>query len=254
MNDFLSITLVSLILFYWMIKWVIFVLFVPYIRKIGKDSYKVMQRERKESIVSPLFTAENMNKKRSFLFMVKGALRRMRDGYIRYMSFQVGLIPSHHIRKLIYKYVFMVNMADKVVVYWDCEIRGHGKLTIGHGSIIGDHTILDARGGGIDIGKNVNISNNVSLWTEQHDYNDPYFRSMPGRRGPIVIGDRVWIGPNVTILHSVTIGEGAVIAAGAVVTKDVAPYTLVGGIPAKVIGDRNKDLRYEFQGTHLHFY
>lgn len=47
-----------------------------------------------------------------------------------------------------------------------------------------------------------------------------------------------WIGANATILKGVTIGEGAVVAAGAVVTKDVAPYTIVGGVPAKYIGDR----------------
>ena len=47
-----------------------------------------------------------------------------------------------------------------------------------------------------------------------------------------------WIGANATILKGVTVGEGAVVAAGAVVTKDVAPYTIVGGVPAKYIGDR----------------
>ena len=62
---------------------------------------------------------------------------------------------------------------------------------------------------------------------------------MPNKRGPIVIHDRVWIGPGVTILHNVTIGEGAVVAAGAVVTKNIPPFTLVGGIPAKVIAKRN---------------
>lgn len=77
---------------------------------------------------------------------------------------------------------------------------------------------------------------------------------MPGRRGPIKIGDRAWLGPDVTVLHSVTIGEGAVVAAGAVVRKDVEPYTLVGGVPAKKIGDRQRGLRYEFPGDPVPFY
>lgn len=56
--------------------------------------------------------------------------------------------------------------------------------------------------------------------------------------GPIDIGDDVWIGAGVKILDNIKIGEGAIIGAGAVVTKDVAPYAIVGGVPAKVIGQR----------------
>ena len=52
---------------------------------------------------------------------------------------------------------------------------------------------------------------------------------------PIIIDDGCWIGANATIIGGVTIGEGAVVAAGAVVTKDVEPYTMVGGVPAKII-------------------
>lgn len=69
-----------------------------------------------------------------------------------------------------------------------------------------------------------------------------------------VYDDRAWIGPNTIILHSVHIGEGAVVAAGAVVTKDVEPYTIVAGIPAKKVGDRNRDLKYEFNGKYSPFY
>ena len=61
---------------------------------------------------------------------------------------------------------------------------------------------------------------------------------------PIVIGDRVWIGMNATVLGGVTIGEGAVVAAGSVVTKDVPPFTVVGGVPARPIKDRERELTY----------
>lgn len=234
------------------LKWVGLIILTPYIRRKGKNAAYQLRHERIRETSEQ--THDQMGPPVPKGITIRTKARLLLEGFIRYISFQVGLIPSHHVRMFIYKHIFMVHIEDNAIIYWDCEIRAHGKLSIGKGSIIGDHAIFDARRGGITIGNNVNISNNVSMWTGQHDYNDPYFRSVPGRRGPIIIQDRAWIGPNVTILHSVTIGEGAVVAAGAVVTKDVPPYTIVGGIPAKVIGTRNQDLRYKFSGVHLSFY
>ena len=87
--------------------------------------------------------------------------------------------------------------------------------------------------GGIEIGDNVLIGQQVVLATLNHDL-------MPEKRAnmspaPIKIGNDVWIGAHATILAGVTIGNGAVIAAGAVVTKDVPANTVVGGVPAKII-------------------
>jgi acetyltransferase-like isoleucine patch superfamily enzyme len=175
-------------------------------------------------------------------------------GYIWYMYIPVGMIPSHIIRDFIYRNVFRIKMANNVVIYHGAEMRDGFRLSIGQGSIIGDRAVLDARRGGITIGSNVQIGSNVKFWTGSHDHDDPYFRSKPGKRGPINIGNRAWIGPDVTILHSVTIGEGAVVAAGAVVTKDVEPFTIVGGIPAKKIGERSRNLLYEFCGDAVPFY
>lgn len=86
--------------------------------------------------------------------------------------------------------------------------------------------------GGIYIGDNVLIGHNVVMATINHDLN-PYDRHNIYK--PILIQDRVWIGSNVVVTQGVTIGEGAVIAAGAVVTKDVEPFTVVGGVPAQII-------------------
>ena len=69
----------------------------------------------------------------------------------------------------------------------------------------------------------------------KHDDNAPYENSPIRDNKPVVIGNDVWIGANVVILPGVAIGDGAVLAAGAVVTKDVAPYAIVGGVPAKLI-------------------
>jgi len=173
-------------------------------------------------------------------------------GYIHYAILLTGKIPFHTLRNFLYRHVFLVRMDSKVVIYHGAEIRESQRLSIGEGSIIGDRAILDARNG-ISIGKNVNFSSDVSIWTEQHDHRDPWFRCNPEKLGPVVIGDRVWIGPRVIILPNIIIGEGAVVAAGAVVSGNVEPYTVVGGIPAKKIGERNRNLKYEFNGERRHF-
>ena len=74
--------------------------------------------------------------------------------------------------------------------------------------------------------------------------NDPFFRDCPA---PIEIDDYAWIGSRATVLPGVKIGKGAVVAAGAVVTKDVTPYLVVGGVPARPLGTRSTDLRYEIR-------
>lgn len=70
----------------------------------------------------------------------------------------------------------------------------------------------------------------------------------------VTIKDRVWLGSNVIVLPGVTIGEGAVCCAGCVVTKDIEPYTVVAGIPAKKVGERPQNLIYEFNGKTCKFY
>lgn len=87
--------------------------------------------------------------------------------------------------------------------------------------------------GGITIGDNCLIGHNAVLATINHALNPRDKRK--NSYAPIKICDNVWLGANVTVLQGVTIGEWAVVAAGAVVTKDVAPYTIVGGVPAKFI-------------------
>ena len=87
--------------------------------------------------------------------------------------------------------------------------------------------------GGITIGDDVLIGQNVVIATLNHAM-DPDSRGDMDPK-PVHIGNKVWIGANATILPGVSIGEGAIVAAGAVVTKDVAPLTVVAGIPAKII-------------------
>ena len=92
----------------------------------------------------------------------------------------------------------------------------------------------------IRIGDNCLIGPDVGIYTAGHRL-QPEGRVLDGYGIPIVIGNDVWIGGHSTILPGVTIGDGAVIAAGSVVTKDVAPRTLVGGIPARLMRDIEND-------------
>lgn len=172
------------------------------------------------------------------------------ESLLRLNLFFVSYIPSHTIRNYLYRHIFNVKLAQNAVIYYGAEIRSPWNLEIGEGSIIGDKSILDARRG-IKIGRNVNFSTGVWIWTEQHGVNNIDF-SCAGEGGSVVIEDRCWCGPRTIILPGKTMAEGSVLAAGAVLTKDTEPFSINAGIPAKKIGERNRDINYELNGERLH--
>lgn len=240
--------ILTIVLVYW--KWILLTVLSPMIRMVSK---RELQRDSKEISVLKQKEAEDFGSNMvSASHRLKNGLARKIRGYHRWMMIETGMIPSHHIRNIIYRHLYLVDIGKNVAIYYGAEIRAGINLHIGEGSIIGDKAILDARNG-ISIGRNVNFSTGVHIWTEQHDHSDPQFLCLSDSSFRVEIGDRSWIGPGVTILHSVNIGEGAVIAAGSVVTKDVEPFSIVAGIPAKKIGNRNTDLRYSLAGEHLSF-
>lgn len=140
---------------------------------------------------------------------------------------------SKHLRAFILRKMGS-KIAKGVSIYRNCYIWEGSNLEIGSGSTIGFKVHLDDRMG-IKIGENVTIASEVMIWTLHHDYNDIHFK---GIGGSVVIEDYAWICSRAIILPGVIIGQGAVIASGAVVTKDVAPWSVVGGIPAKKISER----------------
>lgn len=113
------------------------------------------------------------------------------------------------------------------------------KVAIGNNVIINVGTKIGGQCG-VTIGNYVLIGYNVNIVSLDHVYRNPNIPIfLQGCHGaPIVIEDDVWIGSNATILPGKTIGKGAVVGANSVVTKDVKPYTVVGGVPAKLIKDR----------------
>ena len=173
-------------------------------------------------------------------------------GWIRYKLHLLGTVPCHAYRNFILRNVYLMKLSKTAVLYGGFEIRAPWKIVVGRGTIIGDECKLDGRNG-IEIGENVNLSTGVWIWTEQHDLNDPDFASNK-KGGKVTIGDRAWLSSRTVVLPGVSVAKGCVLAAGAVATKDVQPvFSVWGGVPAKMIGERNKNLRYTFSGSHEAF-
>ena len=121
-----------------------------------------------------------------------------------------------------------------VIESYCCINNAVGDVTIGDHTRIGIHcTVI----GPVCIGNNVNLAQGITVSALNHNFEDTTRRidEQGISTKPVVIGDDVWIGTNAVILPGVTIGQHVVVAAGAVVTKDVPDYSLVAGVPAKVI-------------------
>jgi maltose O-acetyltransferase len=138
--------------------------------------------------------------------------------------------------------VCRVVLAPGSSIHMGCRLTTLGGVSIAEGTTIDQSVKLDGRGG-LTIGQSVSIAPEVCLLTADHD---PTSATFAGRTAPIVIEDFAWLGTRAMVLPGVTVGTGAVVAAGAVVTKDVPPYAIVGGVPARVIGERPRDLAYAF--------
>lgn len=121
-----------------------------------------------------------------------------------------------------------------VVESFCCINNAVGDVIIGDNTRIGLHTTVI---GPVEIGSNVNLAQGIVVTALNHNFTDCTKRidEQGVSTAKVTIGNDVWIGANVTVLPGVTIGNHCVVAAGAVVTKDVPPYSLAGGVPAKIL-------------------
>lgn len=167
--------------------------------------------------------------------------RRLFGATLKYATNHIiNHVPIHAARYAWYRRVLGWELGPRACILMGqyiqmAGVRTSGKrVSIGAGTVI-NHGCLLYTTGGLVIGENVSISPGVWLVTGTHLMNDPEFVDV---YQTITIDDYAWIGARATVLCGVTVGKGAVVMAGAVVTKDVAPFTVVGGVPAKVVGTR----------------
>jgi O-antigen/teichoic acid export membrane protein/acetyltransferase-like isoleucine patch superfamily enzyme len=172
---------------------------------------------------------------------VRQRMRAVAAALIRYLTSNViSHVPSFAVRHAWYRRVLGWYIGSGASVLMGQRVQMAGIRTSGRRVSIDDGTVINHgcliyTTGGLVIGRHVSVSTGVWLVTGTHDMNDPDFSD---EYKPIVIDDYAWIGARATILAGVTIGKGAVVMAGAVVARDVPPFAVVGGVPAKVVGER----------------
>ena len=159
----------------------------------------------------------------------------------------VGHIPSHIARNSFYSLSGIKIGSGSTIHMW-ANFFQPKNISIGEDTIIGDHVFLDGRAT-LSIGNHVDIASSVMIYNSEHDIESTGFHAITEA---VKIEDYCFIGPRVIILPGVTIGYGAIVAAGAVVTQSVAPFKIVGGVPAKIIGERkSKNLKYKLGRARL---
>lgn len=142
--------------------------------------------------------------------------------FIRFFIFKVGL----------------KSMGKKVLIDYKVFFRYMKKISVGNNVSInrGCEVFTSANiNAEVILNDNVTLSPNVKIYSAGHHYNN---LELPDSAGDVIINEHSWIGANSVILQNVTIGKGSIVSANSVVTKDVPPFSIVAGIPARVIKKR----------------
>jgi acetyltransferase-like isoleucine patch superfamily enzyme len=173
--------------------------------------------------------------------MHRGLLEKIRYHYQKTRLGSCGKDVVFENNVKIIRYPKNVSVGNDVIIKEGvriCSCNSHAKIGIGNNTTIGYHTFIFSSER-INIGADCLIAPFVYIVDSDHGIaRDTNINQQPNVTAPIRIDDDVWIGAGATILKGVTVGRGAVIAAGSVVTEPVGQYQIVGGIPARGIGNR----------------
>lgn len=159
------------------------------------------------------------------------------------LSRLLGKIKRYRIKRRTYSLGFS-SIGKDVILQEGAIVAIPSMIEIGSNVNIGPNAVLFAIYKKIKIGNNVLVAPHCTMVSGDHGIHKigvPIINNHlkePNEDAEIIIDDDVWIGANVTILKGVTIGRGCVVAAGAVVVKSAPPYSIIGGVPAKIIGER----------------
>lgn len=197
-----------------------------------------------------VFTDKHGNKL-SLTEAFRRVFRRIYNWFLDFQLMRIHFIsdhcPFHTLRQTIFRLVGL-KIGKGSAIHMGVRFFNPKGITIGEDSIIGFRSFLDGRAP-LVIGNHVDIASEVMIYNSEHNLDSDKFDAT---NEPVIVGDYVFIGPRAIILPGVSIGKGAVVGAGAVVTKDVNDFSIVGGVPAKEIGQRsNKNPHYKLGRARL---
>jgi acetyltransferase-like isoleucine patch superfamily enzyme len=174
---------------------------------------------------------------------MKAVIKNLLVCTYEFMSAVIFALPRHKFFNIIksnYMRIQGAKIGKNITYYPGIKINPCMKITLGDNVDLAWGVIITT-GGGVEIGDRTLIGYRTMISSANHlippNREKIFFAGHSPKK--VIIGPDAWIGGNCTIVAGVIIGEGAVVAAGSVVTKDVAPFSIVGGVPAKLIKYRN---------------